>query len=251
MDNERVREERNRKRTACCNRAISSHIQGFGLKWFDCCLCYLLITYLGKEGREIEFCSVGIWTQAKVPTTSGLINCMAKKKGHLSPTNNRDQHCQSGDIHTCANAHTHAHTHPVHRAHVTQRNTGLIGGTRHLELSILSSRTCTELSESVNEVCVLSSTVCVLLVCTGVPQCMVMCVRLWAFVCGSHSSLSSSQKLWQAGKGKCRNSAVFGGGPLITRWFSLSHTHTQTARAHTCNTFCYINSFCTIIAAQW
>lgn len=82
------------------------------MKLFDHCLFYLLISHLEREGeREAVFCSVGIWTQAKVPTTSGVINCMAKKKGHLSATPYLDQHYKRGDIHMCADTHAHLHSH--------------------------------------------------------------------------------------------------------------------------------------------
>lgn len=42
---------------------------------------------------------------------------------------------------------THILTNPISRAQITQRYTGLIGGTSHLELSIISSKPSTELSE--------------------------------------------------------------------------------------------------------
>lgn len=49
---------------------------------------------------------MGIWTVAKVPTTSRVINCMDKKKGHLSATPYLDTHYKRGDIHVCPRAHT-------------------------------------------------------------------------------------------------------------------------------------------------
>lgn len=73
---------------------------------------------------------------------------------------------------------SHINTSPVHRAHITPRNTGLIGGSRHLELSILSSRTCTELSERKWSVYYMSDSPCVS-VCAGMPWCVFVSICVW------------------------------------------------------------------------
>lgn len=93
---------------------------------------------------------MGIWTQSKVPATSGVINCMAKKKGHLSATPPRATPKKEGEkaMHICANILTIVST--LHRARSrssTLHNSGLTGDTITLN------------RQSSNEVCIMSLSV--------------------------------------------------------------------------------------------
>lgn len=75
---------------------------------------FLLFNCLEREGsvRVLDVC-----TRAKVPTSRGLINCMAKKKGHLSATPYLDHTQKTRHVRMWAHALplalslTHKHTH--------------------------------------------------------------------------------------------------------------------------------------------
>lgn len=126
---------------------------------------------------------------------------------------------------------SHINTSPVHRAHITPRNTGLIGGSRHLELSILSSRTCTELSEHKWSVYYMSDSPCVS-VCAGVPWCVFVSICVWKPLFTEPVGSCDKQK---KKKRECRNSAVvLCGDLLIAVGLSSCDTYTHNAATHVC-----------------
>lgn len=99
---------------------------------------------VGRSGKETERRGnflMDIWTTLKVSTSSGVINCMSKKKGHLSATPLPQQYNErTGN--TCVLTRMprrQRHTNPLPRIHITESNTVLIKRRCHLQMSGSSS----------------------------------------------------------------------------------------------------------------
>lgn len=178
-------------------------------------LFILLVDELFRKGekerereRERAFCFVGIWTQAKVPTTSGVINCMAKKKGHLSATPYLDQHYKR-DIHMCAHfliltqiLHTELTS---HRATLNWLEEAVTLNCQFFHLEHVLS------CQSANEVCVINLTV---YVCQCAWACVYLCeFCVWKLVRLFGELVRSCDK---QEKRSAKNWVAFGGGLLIT-----------------------------------
>lgn len=213
----------------------------------------MLISYLGrgaKDGSTLFF--VAIWTQPKVPTTSGVIDCMAKKKGHLSATPCLDPTPQQGrHTHVCS----HAHTQILYTERTSHSATAdwlevpvtLNCQFFHLE-HVLSC-------QSANEVCVMSLS---RLRALAFPQPECGChVRVFVSVCLCAEKKKKTlfiepvRSCDKQEKRRAENSSAFGDGPLITWWWRANthtQTHTETVHAHPWNTC--INSICSVIATR-